>query len=98
MNWKDKVTIARWLRANTSSPPAEIAAKLDIRPEWIGSALGIEPLPHSLADRRVSYAGQVGQIHEVIDVGDRALFSIYRHGPRGNYVGFVEASQIRSLA
>ena len=97
MNWKDKITIARWLWNNTARTPQEIANELGIRPEWIGSALGIEPLPHPLADRRVNYAGQVGQIHEVIDVGDRDLFGIYRHGARGSYVGFVDTSQVQVL-
>ena len=97
MNWKDKVIVARWLYANTARQPIEIANELGIRPEWIGSTLGLVPPPHSLADRRVNYAGQVGQIHEVIDVGDRDLFGIYRHGPRSSYAGFVDPSQVQVL-
>lgn len=102
--WKETCLIARWLRQNTSHSVADIARELDTPINWVLGILGLPaPSDPSLpaVDTPLTYNGAQGKTHHALRsriAPSGILIGVYRHGALGNYIGYVDSSQIRACA
>jgi hypothetical protein len=99
--WEETCVIARWLKDNTELDAQEIADKLATPTDWVRGILRLPILPDPdlpRADSPVVYNGVGGLVRHALSnpiAPSGLLVAIYRYGARGNYVGYVDSSQIR---
>jgi hypothetical protein len=98
--WKETCIIARWLRDNTELDAQEIADKLATPIDWMLGLLGL-PIPFDAGlpptGSPVVFNGIGGLIRHTLRnpiAPSGVLVAIYRYGEHGNYIGYVDSSQI----
>ena len=89
-----------WRVWKKEDPTQEELAKLcRVSPATVANILRLKPLP--LPDQPISHKGQPGLVHHAFRSSiapSGILVGVYRHGPRKNYLGYLDASQVEITA
>lgn len=82
----------------TPANQADIAKQCRVSVATVSNILALKPMP--AIDAPVRYRGHPGQVHHAFRSAicrSGLLVSIYRHGPRQSYTGYVCSSQLEGL-